>query len=133
MTDDTKRMSAAEFRRLGYLQEVNRRFLHPLGLALVVVQEEDGTEHFEDVLDRRDDPEGMAFMDDGPDAWDRTVANRVESEWRAKAYLRQRQFGYAIQGTPGVALYQTGGTETGRFSAAHENVANTPKPAQNID
>lgn len=29
-----RRMEPAEFRRLGLLQEVNRQFLHPLGLAL---------------------------------------------------------------------------------------------------
>lgn len=29
-------MSIAEFQSEGYLQEVNRRFLHPLGLALAV-------------------------------------------------------------------------------------------------
>lgn len=31
---DPKRITAREFRQLGYLQELNRRFLHPLGLAL---------------------------------------------------------------------------------------------------
>lgn len=32
------RMAISEFRDGGYLQEVNRRLLHPLGLALEVVQ-----------------------------------------------------------------------------------------------
>jgi hypothetical protein len=32
-----KKMPVAEFRRLGLLQELNRQFLHPLGLALEVV------------------------------------------------------------------------------------------------
>lgn len=33
---DVNRMSVHEFRAFGYLQEVNRKFLHPLGLALEV-------------------------------------------------------------------------------------------------
>lgn len=37
MADDIKRIDAAEFQAEGYLQEVNRRFLHPLGLALEAV------------------------------------------------------------------------------------------------
>lgn len=36
MAEQIKRMSPAEFRDLGYLQELNRRFLHPLGMALEV-------------------------------------------------------------------------------------------------
>jgi hypothetical protein len=48
-----KRMSVKEFREAGYLQELNRRFLHPLGLALeVVVNEEcsrcEGTGNYTD-------------------------------------------------------------------------------------
>lgn len=54
-------MNAAEFRELGLLQEVNRRFLHPLGLALEVVVEGDGETHFGGVWDYRDDPEGIIF------------------------------------------------------------------------
>jgi len=32
-----KMMEVSEFRRLGLLQELNRQFLHPLGLALEVI------------------------------------------------------------------------------------------------
>lgn len=34
---DIKHLDIAEFRSLGYLQEVNRQFFHPLGLAFEVV------------------------------------------------------------------------------------------------
>ncbi len=38
-----KKINIKEFREFGYLQEVNRRFLHPLGLALeVVIDDDDG-------------------------------------------------------------------------------------------
>jgi hypothetical protein len=36
---DVKRIDVREFREFGYLQEVNRLMLHPLGLALEVVVE----------------------------------------------------------------------------------------------
>ena len=58
---DIKRIDIAEFRREGYLQEVNRRFLHPLGLALEVVVDEDGTERLGGVWDYREDPEGITY------------------------------------------------------------------------
>lgn len=46
----------------GYLQEVNRRFFHPLGLALYVKAESmDGPWVLGGVGDYRDDPEGIVF------------------------------------------------------------------------
>ena len=39
-----KRITPAEFRAAGLLQEVNRQFLHPLGLALEVIAPADGKE-----------------------------------------------------------------------------------------
>lgn len=52
-----------EFREAGYLQEVNREFLHPLGLAIEVRIDDDGTETLSGVWDYRDDPEGILFAD----------------------------------------------------------------------
>jgi hypothetical protein len=63
MTENIKYIDITEFRRLGLLQEVNRLFLHPRGLALEVVVDDDGTERFGGVWDYRDDPEGMGFAD----------------------------------------------------------------------
>ena len=57
----TKYMDIKEFRELGFLQEVNRRFLHQFGLALKVVVDEDGTESLGGIWDYRDDPEGIRF------------------------------------------------------------------------
>ena len=83
MSDEIKRIDIAEFRRLGFLQEVNRQFFHPLGLALEVVVDdchhpdveagsfpavrcelcgENGkVESLGGVWDHRDDPEGIVF------------------------------------------------------------------------
>ena len=61
---EVKYMSVAEFRDEGYLQELNRRFLHPLGLALEVCVGEDGQESFGQIWDGRDDPEGFIYGED---------------------------------------------------------------------
>jgi hypothetical protein len=37
-------MNIKEFREFGYLQELNRKYLHPLGLALEVTIDEKGHE-----------------------------------------------------------------------------------------
>jgi len=59
----TKRIDIKEFREEGFLQEANRQFFHPLGLALEIIQEEDGTESLGGVWDYRDDPEGIVFSE----------------------------------------------------------------------
>lgn len=88
--DDVKRMDIAEFREFGYLQELNRTFLHPLGLALEVVVEDDGTERLGGVWDCRDDPEGMRY--EGMDLTEK--AQRVAEE-RDRRYLdRETALGY---------------------------------------
>lgn len=67
----TRNMDGRAFRELGYLQEVNRLLLHPLGLALAICCDEAtgapvrgplGPGTFVcTVIDRRDDPEGIVF------------------------------------------------------------------------
>jgi hypothetical protein len=56
-----KRIDIKEFREKGYLQELNRRFLHPLGLALEVIIGDDGTETLGGIWDYREDEEGMYY------------------------------------------------------------------------
>jgi hypothetical protein len=58
---EIKTITVKELREEGYIQEANRLFFHPLGLALSVSVEEDGTESFGTVWDHRDDPEGITF------------------------------------------------------------------------
>jgi hypothetical protein len=87
--NDIKRMSIKDFQQLGFLQEANRQFFHPLGLALEVVVEECshcngqrpiGVDHVPPnclkcdnagelvrlggVWDFREDPEGIVFGED---------------------------------------------------------------------
>lgn len=59
-----KYLSAKEFVSAGFLQEVNRRFFHPLGLDLAAVEGK-GADPGEWVIgalaDYRDDPEGVLY------------------------------------------------------------------------
>jgi hypothetical protein len=61
MKDEIKRIDIKEFREFGFLQELNRQFLHPMGLALEVVKDDDGTEKLGGIWDYRDDPDGIIF------------------------------------------------------------------------
>jgi hypothetical protein len=90
-----KRMSIKEFREKGYLQEVNRRFLHPLGLALETVIEEDGTERLGGVWDYRDDPEGIIFQEVSQEKADFVYREELKRE-----HSRLESFGFKIQPAP---------------------------------
>lgn len=96
-----KRMDIAEFRKIGYLQEVNRLFFHPHGLALAVnvvtkkwwqFWKKEG-ETLCCVYDSREDPEGWVFAD-GPSA---EKALRVAEEFNRHVIARMELLGGAIQ------------------------------------
>ncbi len=102
MTDEIKRMDVKTFRELGYLQELNRQFLHPLGLALeVVIDDDTGNESFGGVWDYRDDPEGITYGI-GQSDLDRVQrfvikSQYVESERQRIAISRNKLLGFDIE------------------------------------
>lgn len=91
---DPKKMTVKEFRAAGYLQELNRQFLHPLGMALEVVREPGKEERFGLVWDHREDPEGIIY---GPDTMEFDKTSRVLAEQAEKAVTRLTKLGYVIQ------------------------------------
>lgn len=91
---EIKYMDVAEFRREGYLQEVNRRFLHPLGLALSVTVNDDGTEQLHGVWDYRDDPEGICYS---PGVELAEHASNMNDRWVAREIERRAALGYMVQ------------------------------------
>lgn len=100
-SDDIVRIDIAELRRLGYLQELNRRFLHPLGLALeVIVDKETKEERLGGVWDYRDDPEGMRYGE-GPHAPELDKAKAIEEELEQRAPARRAALGYVVQPVEG--------------------------------
>lgn len=95
-------MDLTEFHRDGYLQEVNRRVLHPLGLALYAMVEKDGTVSSIGVYDDRADPEGWCFTLGGAgleEQRDRFLANfgTVTARWVERAPARLEALGYMVQ------------------------------------
>ena len=89
-----KRMSITEFRELGYLQEVNRQFLHPLGLSLGVNVGDVIGEESLGVWDCRDGT-GCATIDDG--MLDEAKAAHVRREFTRLAGTRFKALGYSVQ------------------------------------
>jgi len=92
--DGVKRLDMAVFRDLGLLQEANRLFFHPLGLALEWTAGDETTPAgITGVWDYRDDPEGMMFGE----GLDPAKMEAVEAErWRHVA-ARRALFGSTIQ------------------------------------
>lgn len=94
-SDPIKYMDIKEFRSKGYLQEVNRKFLHPHGLALEVLLDADGNERLGGVWDYRDDPEGMNFGDVTEDMAEKAM--ELDTVWIERSYYREEALGYLIQ------------------------------------
>lgn len=81
--------------------ELNRQILHPLGLAAVMVWDEESpeAEAWIQVLDRRSDPEGMTYDD-----WDDDLYARLKQKeqafhslWLNRIGPRQEALGYVVQ------------------------------------
>lgn len=99
---EIKRMDIKEFQREGFLQEVNRQFFHPLGLALEIIVNTDTDEvKLGGVWDFRDNPEGMCFADGTIDPWE---VDTVKKLFYEKAKIRQEKFGWVIQPAPNNSL-----------------------------
>lgn len=89
-----KRLSIREFVEFGFLQELNRQFLHPLGMALeVVVDNESGEMSLGGIWDYRHDAEGMLFSD----GIDEEKRARVEAFQRERFQSRQDALGFVYQ------------------------------------
>lgn len=81
-----KYIDIREFVEFGYLQELNRVFLHPLGLALEVIENDDGSVYISGVQDHRDDPDGFRFAE-GHTSTEKTMNVNHEFCRRVKAGL----------------------------------------------
>lgn len=90
---EIKYMDIKEFREKGFLQEVNRSFFHPLGLALEIRIDDEGNYELGGIWDYRDDPEGM-YYGNSPSA---AKAKPVEELFDSKAETRMTKLGYVIQ------------------------------------
>lgn len=91
----TKTMTPEEFWAIGYLQESNRRFFHPLGLALTAqIDGDSGEIKLGQILDGRHDPEGIRFS---PGMASIAKVKNVDQEWNKRTEIRMKSLGYMIQ------------------------------------
>ena len=101
MSEPIKYMNITEFREDGYLQELNRVFLHPLGLALQVNIDEDGSESLGGIWDYREDGEGIHYNLIGSDTKRQreflkksiNIKNKVEK----RGLIRQKLLGFIVE------------------------------------
>ena len=93
-----KEMTLKKFVELGLLQEVNRQMLHPMGLALGIIQHENGDVEFDCVWDYSDDPEGMIFSDEVVNGGEfESKAQSAKEMFEAKRNTREKNLGFHIQ------------------------------------
>ncbi len=98
---EIKYVSIKEFRDFGYLQEVNRLFLHPLGMSLVIDDNPATGAKLAGILDYRDNAAGVIFdcanMPKDVLADMKMKQYRVQQQWRERADAREQEFGWALE------------------------------------
>jgi len=98
------KMTVKEFQEQGFLQEVNRQFFHPLGIALEVIIDRNGEMKFGKVWDYRVDEDGMRYdlKNSNLERIQRFQknANHIESLRKEKAEKRMQILGYVIEPIP---------------------------------
>jgi hypothetical protein len=90
-------MNINQFVELGYLQELNRQFLHPLGIALLVIKDSNGNHTLHAIQDCRDDIEGIIFNDDGDNNLRVLKENYIKEQTRIREKSRMAKLGFYIQ------------------------------------
>lgn len=95
--DPVNRMNIKEFLELGFLQEANRLFFHPRGLALEVTIDKEEYK-ISGVWDYRDDPGGIFFYFSEEDL-EKAIqkSKRVQQEFEKNEEHRKALMGSAIQ------------------------------------
>ena len=90
---DIKHLSIMEFQDMGLLQEVNRLWFHPRGLALSIAVPDDPEKPatLDGIWDSRDDPEG--FMFDPSDPPVQSNATHAQELVDGKREARHKLFG----------------------------------------
>lgn len=97
---EIKYLSMKELAESGLLQEVNRLFFHPRGLALSVVVDDNSDDYeFGGIFDYRDDPVGCSFGSLDPETCHKK-ASYVYMLQEGKKEAREAELGYLIQPLP---------------------------------
>ena len=90
-----KTMSIDEFVKEGYLQEVNRRLLHPMGVSL------DLNSNASSIIDARDDIEGLYYdyieMSEDEQMTMRARFDNIEDVIKKRKHKRKHILGFIIE------------------------------------
>lgn len=97
--DEIKKVSPKILLDTGLLFEINRQILHPFGLALeAVVDDETGEVSLGQVWDYRDDPEGILFEDKTFAKAKAKFEKFMDVVGKQKLAERKNRLGYVVQG-----------------------------------
>jgi hypothetical protein len=91
---EPKYLDIKTFQDFGYLQEVNRLFFHPLGLALDILRDSEGNVSLGGIQDYRDEIGGVRF---GPGVIDEKKIANIFRERASRAEKRYQDFGELYQ------------------------------------
>lgn len=99
--ENIKRIEIKEFRESGYLQELNRNFLHPLGLALEIEIDDNGNEKLGGIWDYRDDDLGIYYdIENSNDERKQRFSKNedfINNEFRIRIQNRIEKLGYGVE------------------------------------
>ena len=96
MTQESRYVPIQEFVEFGYLQELNRQFLHPLGMALAWGFDDDAEIVLMGIQDHRSATDGMIFADLS-DEESRTKERKVAAECDRRMSARMSSVGSWVQ------------------------------------
>ena len=95
-----KYIDIKEFREKGYLQELNRLFLHPLGLALEITIDNE-LEYISGIWDCREDKEGIYYdlKNSNKERIDSFLKKSIfiENEMKKRKEIRKNKLGFDIE------------------------------------
>jgi molecular chaperone GrpE len=102
---EAKKIDIKEFRESGYLQEVNRRFFHPLGLAIEVTKDDLG-DFISGIWDYREETEGIYYDINNSSDEERKSKFKlnkefIDNQFKIKLSNRKSKLGFGIEPVPG--------------------------------
>jgi hypothetical protein len=102
-----RKISLKKFRNKGYLQELNRQFLNPLGLSIAFSQYfDEDEEYFGCISDFRENTDLKIALIDVENCTEdkleehRNKAKFIEEEFKKRRELRLEKLGYEIEPIP---------------------------------
>jgi hypothetical protein len=91
----------------GLLFEINRNVLHPFGLALEVIIDDEDKITFGNIWDCRDDPEGLVYDDDAFVVGKNKFEKFMKEFGEARLSSRKRRLGFIVQETQMPSIHDT--------------------------